>query len=151
MPAAHDDPATVAAVEEFLVALSDIPAVAMDQDTAEMVLADVVDTLADRARDAEWGWVACFCTRGGLADTFSIFQHAGGSADERHGLLVRGTLAFEAAQIALGHTSVAEIVARDPGIVRLFVLQFERMPQALVCAALRTPVSYTHLTLPTKA
>ena len=110
MPGGHD-PATVAAVEDFLAAMSEIPAVAMDQDTAEVVLADVVDTLADKARDAEWGWVDCFCARGGMADIFAIFQLAGGSADERHGLLVRGALAFEAAQIALGHATVLDTVA----------------------------------------
>ena len=137
MPAGPDDPATVASVEEFLSAMSDIPAVAMDQDTAELTLSDIVETLSTHAEDGDWGWVVYFCRAGGLASTFSIFEDAGGN-DQQYGILVRGVLAFEAAQVALGDKRALDVVANSPLIVRLFVLKFESMPQKVVCAALRT-------------
>ena len=132
-----EDPATVASVEDYLSAMSDIPAVAMDQASAELTLTDIVDTLSSRAEDGEWDWIRYFCKSKGIQTIFAIF-HDAGEEDLHHGLLIRGVLAFEAAQIALGHKVTLDIIARTPSIVQLFVLEFEAMPSKVISAALRT-------------
>ena len=133
--AGPDDPATVASVEEFLSAMSDIPAVAMDQDTAELTLSDIVETLSTHAEDGDWDWVVSSAGRW-PRQPFSLRMLGEMTSSMAS---VRGVLAFEAAQVALGDKRALDVVANSPLIVRLFVLKFESMPQGCV-PALRLPL-----------
>jgi hypothetical protein len=130
-------PQVINQVSEFLDNLHSLPPDELSQNEAETTLVDIAQVMVEKSQRDQWEWIACFCQEGGMSDVFAIADEAGGE-DCQRGSLIRGLLAFEVVGIALGHTSVLDLVSSRSSIVKEFVPKYDKVHPKLISASLRT-------------